>query len=185
MFSKRDPVSGASWRIKKLFDGSEMVCALCAKKGHMISFCPSKATCPREEDRSAFVDKLVNSPRVRLEIYKGLSWEGAWEKFSAYGAELNKENPWCSENGPEFHLKKNLGFWKAIGADRDVMSWVGYGVDVNFVTPLSRLWFANSKATLAHESFIEKELAGHLEDGLARVIAGPSPESDDSVHGDI
>ena len=145
---------------------------MCGKKGHVLDFCPSRATRPRDEDRSTFVDMLVNSPRVRLDRYRGLSWEEAWERLFAYGSELNKGNPWCFETGPEFHLKKNLGFWKAIGADRTVMSWVGYGVDVHFCTPLSRLWFANSKATLAHESFIEKELNAHLEDGLAKVVDG-------------
>ena len=168
-----DKVSGQRVTVKKLFDGSGMKCSMCGKLGHTLSFCPSRVTTPLSADRSPFVDALVNSARVRLDIYQGSTWEQVWERFLVEGTRLNMGNPWRSEVRPEFHLKKNLGFWKALGSDRTVMSWIGYGVDVNFASTPSPVQFANNKLTLArHESFIDEEIRKHVKDGLARMVEG-------------
>lgn len=173
LLSRLDGDSGKTVRVKKLFDGKMMECVLCRKKGHTIDFCPSKATIPQTEDRSSFVDSLVNSSRVRVDIYKGLSWEAVWEKLIQEGTRLNEGNPWLLEMGPEFHLKKNLGFWKAIGADRTVMSWIGYGVDICFVSTPAPVQFTNSSVmSKRYENFIDGEIEKHVKDGLAVKVGG-------------
>ena len=54
--------------MKKLFDGSHMKCSLCGRGGHTICFCPSRVTTPLSADRCEFVDALIHSARVRLDI---------------------------------------------------------------------------------------------------------------------
>ena len=173
LLSRVDSTTGNLVKVKKLFDGKMMECVLCRKKGHNIDFCPSKATIPQEEDRSSFVDSLVNSSRLRLDMYRGLSWEEVWEKLLQEGARLNVGNPWLLELGPEFHLKKNLGFWKAIGADKTVMSWIGYGVDVCFVATPAPVQFGNSRVmSERYENFVDGEIEKHVKDGLAVQVGG-------------
>ena len=68
-------------------------------------------------------------------------------------------------------MKKNLGYWKALGADKTVMSWIGYGVDVSFVETPAPVQFANNKLTSArYENFIDEEIHRHVKDGLAKIV---------------
>ena len=134
-------------------------------------FLPEQSTIPRAEDRSPYVDSLINSARVRLDFYKGFSWEQVWEKLLMEGSRLNEGNPWKWEMAHEFHLKKNLGFWKALGADKTVLSWIGYGVDVCFIATPAPVQFANSKVTSEkYDKFVEEELDRHVKDGLAKKV---------------
>ena len=113
----------------------------------------------------------MNSPRHRALEFEGLSWEQAWDRVDTSGHELNTRNPWKDDTTAESHLRSKLGWWKAIGADRTVLSWIGYGVESRFVSPLPRVSFDNVpvRDTL-HEAFIEKEQAKMLADGLIREI---------------
>ena len=114
--------------MKKLCDGSHMKCSLCGRGGHTICFCPSRVTTPLSADRCEFVDALIHSARVRLDIYKELTWEQVLGKFLMEGARLNNGNPWASEEGPEFHLKK-LGLLEGVRGrqDSDELDWVRSG----------------------------------------------------------
>ena len=68
-------------------------------------------------------------------------------------------------------MKKNLGFWKALGADKTVLSWIGYGVDVCFIATPAPVQFANSKVTSEkYDKFVEEELDRHVKDGLAKKV---------------
>ena len=67
------------------------------------------------------------------------------EDISQEGETWNVGNPW---EGSEFiydRLRARLGFWKAIGASDSVISWLGYGVPMKFVSPPPFLAFVNHK----------------------------------------
>ena len=158
-------------RRKKLFYSKEMVCDFCQRKEHTIKFCPCLPTRPDEGDREQFVEDLMNSPRQQVLDYEGLSWEQAWEKAESLGLKLNEGNPWKDDVSAESHLRSKLGWWKAIGADRTVLSWIAYGVESRFVTPLPRVAFDNVPTrSLLHEAFIDREQEKHIADGLIREI---------------
>ena len=113
----------------------------------------------------------MNSPRHRALDYEGMSWEQAWDKADALGHELNNGNPWKDDKTAESHLRSKLGWWKAIGADRTVLIWIGYGVESRFVTPLPRVAFDNVPIkNPLHEAFIDREQAKMMADGLIREI---------------
>jgi len=134
------------------------------------SFCPTKATFPEERARSAFAERLINSPQIKLDRVEGLSWAEAWELVNAEGLALNQGNPWLDCEGPEFDLRKGLGFWKAIGADRAVMSYVAYGVPMRFHRTPPRAMFPNCPSSKEHEAFVDAEIASHVKDGLFSVV---------------
>ena len=148
-----------------------MKCDFCQRLEHTTHFCPSLPTRPDIADRDEFVENIMNSPRYRAIEFEGLSWEQAWAKVDALGHELNAGNPWKDDSTAESHLRSKLGWWKAIGADRTVLSWIGYGVESRFVSPLPRVAFDNVLIrNPLHEDFIEREQAKMLADGLIREI---------------
>ena len=112
-----------------------MKCEFCQRLEHTIQFCPSLPTRPDIPDRNEFIENILDSPRLRASEFEGLSWEQAWAKVDALGHEFNVGNPWKDDTTAESHLRSKLGWWKAIGADRTVLSWIGYGVESRFATP--------------------------------------------------
>ena len=158
-------------KIKKFFYPKGFACSFCQRTDHNKSFCPCLPTEPAEEDRKTFVDKLLGQRRQRLEIYEGMEWEEACEKMLSLGSKLNEENPWKGKTGGEFDLRKKLGFWKALGADKTVLSWIGYGVDMKFHGEPSRVRFPNHPIPEQYEAFVDKEIKKHLDDKLLKVIS--------------
>ena len=158
-------------RKKKLYNSKGMKCDFCQRLEHNINFCPSLPTRPEESDRVRYVEELLVSPRHRASDYEGMSWEMAWHKADSLGAELNTGNPWAEDVAAESHLRSKLGWWKAIGADRTVLSWIAYGVESRFVCPLPRVAFDNVPVkNPLHEAYIDQEQAKLLADGLIREI---------------
>ena len=130
-------------RKKKLYNVKDMRCDFCQRLEHTIYFCPSLPTRPDASDREKYVEDLLCSPRHHTSEYEGMSWEEAWQKVNNLGVELNAGNPWADVKTADSHLRSKLGWWKAIGADRTVLSWIAYGVESRFVTPLPRVAFDN------------------------------------------
>ena len=158
-------------RKKKLFNAKGMKCDFCQRLEHTIYFCPSLPTRPDISDRERYVEELLNSPRRRASDYDGMSWEEAWLKVDSLGFELNVGNPWKNDPAAESNLRSKLGWWKAIGADRTVLSWIAYGVESRFVSPLPRVAFDNVPVrNPLHEAFIDREQAKLVADGLIREI---------------
>ena len=119
-------------KMKKFYYPKGFLCSFCSRSDHDKSFCPCLPTEPSKEHKQIFVDKLLEQPRQRLNIYEGMDWEEACERMISMGTKLNEGSPWAGETDREFDLRKKLGFWKAIGADKTVLSWIGYGVDMRF-----------------------------------------------------
>jgi hypothetical protein len=142
----RDPITGKTIKVKrkKFYDGRAYVCTFCKQSAHTYQFCPSRPTEPPEEEQIPFVERLLRSPQVKTAIFGGLTWSEALQRVTKEGERLNSGNPWLLDNGPGSALRKGLGFWKAIGASRSVLSWIGYGFEFRFVRQPKRLLFANS-----------------------------------------
>jgi hypothetical protein len=128
-----------------------------------MSFCPSLPTTPRET--IPFVENLVNTPKWKLRMYEGLHLWEVLQTVETCGNELNTGNPWLEDKRPFSSLRKNLGFWKAIGADRSVLTWIAYGYQMRFAKQPRRMGFVNALNTKGHEQFIDQEIAKHVSDG--------------------
>jgi len=135
----------------------------CQKVGHHVGFCPSKPTTPRQN--IPFVESLLVTPKIKLQELEGLTWEETFDLVCKRGRELNKGNPWLGDPRPFSSLRKNLGFWKSIGADRTVLSWIAYGVQFRFEKEPRRKFFENPSSVWQYEEFIDKEVNTHLSDG--------------------
>ena len=156
---------------KKLYYSKGMKCNFCQRLEHDINFCPSLPTRPGASDRVSYVEDLLLSPLHRTSEYEGMSWEEAWLQVYSLGAVLNAGNPWADDMTAESHLRSKLGWWKAIGADRTVLSWIAYGVESRFFRPLPRVAFDNVPVkNPLHEAYIDKEQSKLLMDGLIREI---------------
>ena len=140
-------------------------CKFCNKLGHSISFCPSLPSEPPEEERCNFAEQLLSTKKLRLTRFSGLDFTQALDEVTQMGNLLNKDNPWVEDVRPFSALRKGLGFWKAIGADKSVLSWIAYGYQMRFAKPLPRKSFKNAPNTCGYEEFIDKEISTHVSDG--------------------
>ena len=158
-------------RKRKVFVGENMLCVFCAKKGHTREFCPLR---PNEKPigrQDTFVEALLNTPQVDVLRYSGLSLAEGRAKLEQLGSPLNAQNPWLSCTEPRKQLRRNLGFWKAMGANKTVMSWIGYGVPLRFAAEPKRLTFPNHHSYYQHVEFVDEEIKKHVEDGSFRIVS--------------
>ena len=151
--------------IKKFFSNSkyESECKFCNKKGHDITFCPSLPSEPRTT--IPFVESLLKSPKIKMKCYEHLTKGQIMKKIIEDGQTLNSGNPWLSDPRPFSLLRKKLGFWKVLGADRSVLSWISYGFKMRFQSEPQKTFFRNAPNTVEHESFIDDEIRTHVKDG--------------------
>lgn len=149
-------------RTRKFFP-SQGTCSFCQKEGHLMSFCPSLPTVPVTP--IPFVENLATSPKYKLKMYEGLELWEVLRKVESIGHELNMGNPWVEDGRPFSSLRKRLGVWKAIGADRSVLTWIAYGYQMRFARKPRRMSFINAPNTRDHEKFVDEEIAKHVQDG--------------------
>jgi hypothetical protein len=169
---------------KRHFDRMSLgPCGFCKRKGH------NKETCmvmpvfqadggqqtELQKKKVAFVQGLLEKkPRTAEErmMRPGESRLDAAKRAIAVGEEANRGNPWMTSEKRRDKLRRRLGYWWAIGADRVVLSWIGYGVELKFERPPPRLYFANHRSYSEHEEHVEKEHVQHLADGSFEEVDG-------------
>ena len=108
-------------------EGSDPIsCGFCQRDGHSTSRCPSTPTPIPDsfsKEERAFAGRIMSLPQVDIEAeFEGLSWEQAREKVTALAALHNAGNPWAGSEKTRDRLRAQAGWWKAIGADRTVLS---------------------------------------------------------------
>jgi hypothetical protein len=86
-----------------------------------------------------------------VNCYSGMNLNVALSSFFDVGRMLNESNPWSNSTLPIHSLVKRLGFWKALGANKQVLSWLAYGLPLRFVVEPPHLDFAN------HDTFTDNE----------------------------
>ncbi len=66
-------------------------------------------------------------------------------------------------------MRARLEYWKSIGCDDKVLTWIAYGKTPSFHDPdeVQNLAFPNPKSARAHAAFVEKECQGALDNGSA------------------
>ena len=80
------------------------------------------------------------------------------------GAAL-KGNPWSHSSQRRDALRGKLGFWKAIGADNTVLSWLAYGKKLKIFEEPEHLSFKNHSSCSDHEDFVREESESCVGDG--------------------
>ena len=156
---------------KKWFKGQGAVCSFCTKKGHTVRACPAKPYEPPKREQSKYVHELLKLPAIKTNTFLGVPPEVALVKVIQEGEHLNKGNPWKNSTKNYDSLRSKLGFWKAIGANNTVLSWLAYGVPAPFVREPPYYIFPNPTSTQENAEFIQAEITKHIADG--RFIVAP------------
>jgi hypothetical protein len=154
-----------------------MRCRFCSKrKAHDASFCPAKPSRPKDISRRCqWADKLIAAERVRVEDYDALSLDEAVQLLLERGEHYNTGNPAAvvETRGQPRSLKSQIGFWKALGADRVVLSWLWYGVPQRFKSKPPRRTWPNSESAFKHAEFVKQAIADQVAVGKF-VVVDPS-----------
>ena len=100
---------------RKLFDGTNLQCSHCAKRGHTIGFCPVLATVPDDSAKGKFVRRVLEAGRVDVLKYAGMDLKQAKEEVEKLGRKFNEGNPLAESKTRGDMLTRRLGYWRAIG----------------------------------------------------------------------
>ena len=150
-----------------------VICRYCRKQNHMAWFCPSKPNenMVAEEKSSSFINRLLDSPQVNItELLKGLSPRQAIAALEAKGEEWNRGNPWLHSNQRRDAVRKRLGFWKALGCKRNVLTWIARGVPYRPQRTPPQHAFRNQRSYIDNIEFVHSEIRTHLQDGSFKIV---------------
>ena len=114
-----------------------------------------------------FVERLIALPRVQTNTFLRLSPSAALDIVLKEGTRYNHGNPWATSARLYDALRSRLGFWKAIGANDSVLSWLAYGVPAPFIREPGYYTFPNApsvRSNPTYREFIARDLAAHLQD---------------------
>ena len=154
---------------KKWFKRDGLQCVFCLKKGHTRAFCPLAPYRPPQQHQLPFVERLLAMPRVKTNNFAGMDLQGFLAHVKAQGEEWNAGNPWEGSSMIFDRLRARLGFWRAIGASDSVISWLGYGVPMQFTKEPAHVVFENHRMTEVEEEYVAKDMAKHVASGCFKV----------------
>ena len=150
---------------KKWFKQKGLYCNFCNKDGHEVSFCPSLPNRPPKRERVLFVERLLQTPKVNTNKFIKMTLEEAWMVVKEQGGELNEGNPWVDSKFIYDRLRARLGYWKAIGADKSVLSWLAYGIPMRFKSEPPHKAYPNHRMDKAQEEHTDEDIAKHVGTG--------------------
>lgn len=151
---------------RKMFIAHHLSCKFCAKSGHDYSFCCLRPNEKPPDRQIAFVEALCSQQQVDVLSYRGKTLEQAQAMLTELGDKLNQANPWSKCTQRSKQLKAALGYWKAIGANKAVLSFIGYGIPLRFALPPGRFAFRNHRSAMQHAEWVQKELAENVRAGF-------------------
>jgi hypothetical protein len=162
---------GGSHDGKKTYTKPKTKCEYCHLAGHSIRFCPATPTVPPEEQKIKFVeDLLVQFPFPPPEEVAGLSKGEALDRLKSRGEILNRGNPWADSDLKQDQLRAKLGYWCALGASKSVVSFLAYGINLQFESKPERLAFRNHPGAKQHADFLRTQIAKDVKSGALEII---------------
>ena len=113
---------------KKYVAAPESVCIYCRRNGHAVHQCIC-APLEAKEDMPDWAWQLIKQPTPDIAtLYAGKSLKDVMRAVDKEGERLNKGNPWAVKNPQRRDLlRARLGWWKAIGTDEVVLTWIAGG----------------------------------------------------------
>ena len=79
-------------------------------------------------------------------------------------------NPWAESTAKRDALRGRLGFWKAIGCSKNVMSRLAYGKKLSFRQEPEHLSFDNHKSISKHRDFVLEQSRDCLDATFFRLV---------------
>lgn len=155
---------------KRLYDPKNMWCKMCFTEGHTYEFCNARNTIPTDEQRHPFVDDLINSPPADLSIYENLSLEATLQLFLREGQRINEHNPLKDSKNAIHSLAKEAGYWKALGAPGNVLSWLCYGLTHRFFKEPLNVQYDNWPSFEEEKEWVSPELQKQVDLGRFNIL---------------
>ena len=165
--------------------GERGVCIFCHRKGHRRGTClvaPAVERMPQgdgrtelQKEKERWVLALLARPTRKLEEMAPRAGESrlqAVRRHLAEGEEANAGNPWATSTKRRDKLRRALGQWWAIGADKTVLSWIGFGVRLRFEQEPERVCFPNHRSYHEHVDHVEAEHKKHVAEGSFVEVEG-------------
>ena len=172
------PLRALSAKVKRALRddalGRGLRCGFCQKEGHTVQHCPCTPTPIPDsftDEQRAFTKRLLALPAVRVDTFEGMSREAARERVQAQAAAWNAGNPWAGSSATRDKLRGAAGWWRAIGADNTILSWILCGARMPAVKPPLPLAFENHPSYDEHVEFVDRELAHAVAEGTFVPIA--------------
>jgi hypothetical protein len=125
----------------------------------------ARPTKPDPDEAVPWADNLISSPQVDTTIYENMSRMAAHQKLFKLADSLNIGNPWANSQDPRDSMRKNLGLWKAIGANKTVLSWHVYGICLRFHHKPDPLHFLPADLTPEELAFCLDKANNLLDEG--------------------
>jgi hypothetical protein len=150
---------------KFIRDTHLLICNACSKKGHLQEQCPLAAS-PMTQD-SFIIRLFLSTPPI---IPDGTELQSALKAVAGFVTQLDCKNPFATETGSAFALRKGAAVWRAIGAPIHVISWIYAGYKLKFFVPPPMVGFENHPGAFAHPTFIDEEIAKRLQRRQLEVI---------------
>ena len=119
-----------------------------------------------KDKQMPFVQKLLDTPRIKPQSFHGMTKEEALEVIIVNGEKFNEGNPWADSGKVYDRLRRELGYWKAMGANNSVLSWLGYGIPMRFEREPKHLAFPNHRLSDPEATtYMTKDMAKHISTG--------------------
>jgi hypothetical protein len=110
-------------------------------------------------------------PRVNVSrTYAHLEPENALQRLVEMGSYLNSDNPYRNAPGPVNDLRRCLGFWKALGANDTVISWLRYGTPPLLYKEPQRYEFIGPAPSPEDAQVLADDFAAHTSDATFRQV---------------
>jgi hypothetical protein len=101
-----------------------------------------------------------------------LIYKGNLEQWKKKEEELNQANPWLKTKNQSHadRLRSTLGFWKAAGANLNVLSWLVNGIYPLFEKKPAKLSFPNKMSYFEHIQFVHAEISDQIKSGTLKIV---------------
>jgi ribonuclease HI len=154
-------------------------CTYCQQKGHLAEFCAKKPNLEFRTDpnlsqkEKQFIERLLADDDKSSKHEEKTDRGEKIEQWKQRGTELNKNNPWAEtkEASHVQRVRSKLGFWKAAGCSKTVLTWLAAGIKTKFEREPPRLAFRPTQGQLQHTEFIHTEVMKHIKDGSFKVVS--------------
>jgi hypothetical protein len=113
---------------------------------------------------------LASAPYPPPESVAGSSRPEALERLKSEGKRLNIGNPWAGSKLRQDQLRSKLGYWCALGATKSVISWLAYGLNLQFESEPERVAFRNHPGAREHEAFLTAQISADVASGALEII---------------
>jgi hypothetical protein len=155
---------------KIIYDPKKYSCSFCKQIGHSYSACLLRETEPIDAERHPFVETLMRTPQISSTIFHHLTLEEAKDKFMTLGNAFNESNPWKNSTSHRQKLLSRLGFWKAIGADKRLLTWIAYGLPLRFQIEPEAVEHPNPKSFNKYSEWAHSEIDKQIALDRYRVV---------------